>query len=364
MFPEDLLAFVLEQLAEEVAASLTPIPAPLVTNTWIARSAMQKAIRRGMTDLALRAAATLFALDRRTLWRRLLVTALEDQGVGETDLLARMVAASRDRTWRESVGGDWPVISALIVQACAGTRCQSSNDLRIVAKNDPNLDGFKSSLCEANLGDLLAVMTDEALPVEYRAVAVMIVLGENAGPATPTHLKPDPGAIFAAFAGAGRYSHVAAIYEQAYRQARFPLAPLALCLWSESRGIEFAGTDDDLPLATWIGEIPGFALDQYTRPGLAAIRQFAYSNPAWRVFAERSAIPRSDWPKAAGELLFRAEGAVVTNRRVWTTGQRLYARSMLLGCFMPEQAVAEGCTLILRELPHIDQQRSRSLTSP
>ena len=206
-------------------------------------------------------------------------------------------------------------------------------------------------------------MTDEAQPIEYRGVAVLMALGEDAGPAAPTHIESDAGAIFAAFAGAGHYSHVAAVYEEAHRQSRVSLAPLSLCLWSESRVQVLASQDDDLTSAAWIGDIPGFALDQYTRPGLAAIRQFAYSNPAWREFAERWRLPRSDWPRAVGELLFRAEGAVVTNRRTWEVGQRLYARSLQVGCFMPEAAVPDGWALILREGVNINQLRARTLST-
>jgi len=361
MFSEDLFQFVLEQFADEIGGQVAPQPPPLQTDSYIARSAMQKAIRRGMTDLALRAAATLIAMDQRVLWRRLIVTAMEDQGVGEVDLLSRIVAASRDRTWRHKVGGDWRVISALIRKACACTRCQSANDLWNIAGNDPDLAVFKSGLCDADLGDLLAFICDERQPVTHRGVAVLVAMGEEAGPAAPTHIRPDPGAVFAAFANAGSDSHVAVTYEYAFRQARFSLAPLSLCLWSESRGIELSGEDDDLPPVTWLGDIPRFALDQYTRPGLAAIRRYAYSSRPWRDFAERWRIARADWPKAAGELLFRVEGAVVTNRRVWGTGKRLYEKSGGLGCFMPEAAVTDGMVLIVRELTLIDKLRELSL---
>jgi hypothetical protein len=363
MFPESLFDFVLEQFADELSGLTRPMPAPLQTDSFLARSVMQKATRRGMTDLALRAAATLVTTDRRVLWRRLLVTALEDLGVGEIDLLARITSAYRDREWRAQMGGDWPIVSALIVQACTGTRDQSSNDLWNIAKNAPDLDCFKASLCEAEMGDLIAVMTDEAAPIEQRGVAVLMALGEDAGAAAPVHIRPDPSGIFGGFAGAGRYSHVSAIYEEAYRQSRLALAPLALCLWSESRLQVLATHDDDLPPVTWIGEVPSFSLDQYTRPGLAAIRRYAFSSPAWREFAERWSIPRREWIKAAGELLFRAEGAVVTNRRTWTTGQSLYETSGVLGCFLPVEAVREGRALIRRELPAIDQQRRLSTTT-
>ena len=357
MFTESLFAFVLEQFAEEIDALDIPQPKPLEADGWITRSIMQKAIRRGMTDLALRAASTLVTTDRRTLWRRLLVTALEDLGIGEIDLLARIVAAYRDRSWRAQVGGEWRVVSALIAQACAGTRDQTANDLWNIARNDPGLDDFKSGLCDANVDDLLYIMCADHQPVVHRGVAVLIALGEDAGSAAPTHIRADPGAIFAAFADAGRYGHVAATYEQAYRQSRLALAPLSLCLWSESRDAELSGHDDDVPPATWAGDIPTFALDQYTRGGGASIRRYVGQSDEWKTFASRWGIEHANWTKAAGELLFRAEGAVVTNRRTWPLGQSIYDRSRTVGCFMPVQAVTEGLALIRRQLPLMDSLR-------
>jgi len=360
MFPEDLFGLTLEALADEVAVTPVPIPDPLQTDSYLARSVMQKAIRRGLTALALRAAATLIVLDRRTLWRRLLVTALEDLGIGEIDLLARIVSAIRDRTWRKSVGGDWPVIVTLVTQACAGTRCQSANDLCNIATHSPDLDQFKAGLCDADLPDLLMMITDDTAPIAQRGAAVLIAIGEATGHA-PIHIPPDPGAVFEAFAGAGRYSHVAALYREAFRFSRLSLAPLSLSLWSESRGIDVSGDDDDLPPVTWIGDLPGYALDQYTRPGLAAIRRFASTNPEWKAFADGWHIPRADSPKAVGELQFRGESAKVTNRRIWGAGQTLYKESSTLACFMPEEAVTEGLTLILRESPHMAILRAEQL---
>jgi hypothetical protein len=358
MFPEDLFQFVLEQLADEIAGGDTPLLHPLATDSFIARSVLQKAIRRGMTDLALRAAVTLVASDSRVLWRRLLVTALEDLGVGEVDLLVRIVAASRDRAWRSRVGGDWPVIANLIKLACAGTRCQAANDLWNIAKNDPDLDTFKSSLCDAELGDLLVMMADGDRPISHRGVAVLIALGEDAGPAAPTHITPDAGAIFAAFAGLAGCGHVTAAYSEAFRQSRLALAPLGLILMTASQLQSIANRDDPMPNITWANDIPRFARDQYTRTGKAAIRAYCRASDAWAMFARKWDLPPSVWNAAAGELLFRTEGALVTNRRAWELGLALYDRSILIGCFMPQAAVPEGMALILRQLPLIDQLRS------
>jgi hypothetical protein len=58
---------------------------PLRCDRWIASSALQKAIRRGDIPVALRALGTLYRHDPRSAWRRLLVIACEDVGIGSLD---------------------------------------------------------------------------------------------------------------------------------------------------------------------------------------------------------------------------------------------------------------------------------------
>jgi hypothetical protein len=274
MFEDDLFGFVLEQLADEMAGHPAPEPNPIATDSWIARSILQKAIRRGLTDLALRAAATLLTTDQQVLWKRLIVTAMEDQGVGEIDYLARVIAAFLDPDWRSSHGGEWAVAAHLVTRACGGTRCQAANDLVNIAKNDPDLDAFRASLCDADLSDLLSAAIDEDRDIAERAVAILIATGEDAGAAAPTHINADPNAIFGAFTDAGWFGHVAATYRQAYRLTGLALAPLSLALWRTSTDADMRGQDDDIPGTHWIGDVPGYALDQYTRTGKAVIRDY------------------------------------------------------------------------------------------
>jgi len=363
MFEDDVVAHVLEMLADGMASRPTPPPNPLAVDTYLARSVMQKAIRRGLADLALRAAAQLLKTDPRAMWRRLLITSLEDLGPSEAGTTARIAFTHRDRRWREQHGGDWHVAAELVMQACERTRCQSANDLWNVAKHDPALEEFKTSLCDASLADLLSIMVDPVREVGERGAAVLIAIGEDAGPTAPVHIKPDSGAVFAAFTATGKVGPLVVGYQEAYRQNRLALAPLSLCFWPESAFTDEDGLDDELPPATWAGEMPTYAWDQYTARGKHAVRQFTQRNAAWRSFAERWSIPAADHVAAAGELLFRAEGARVTNRRQWNAGLDLYARSHPLGCFMSREAVADGLALILRQLPTIDRLRSRSPTT-
>ena len=104
------------QLAEQILERGNDIPGfdPLGISPWVAMSLMQKAIRRGREDLALRAAATLLRDSPDRLWRRLCVTAFEDIGVADFDTVSLVMAGLTGKHWRSKNGGDWPIASYLI----------------------------------------------------------------------------------------------------------------------------------------------------------------------------------------------------------------------------------------------------------
>jgi replication-associated recombination protein RarA len=66
---------------------------------------MQKAIRRGREDLALRVAAALLRDSPERLWRRCGVIAFEDVGVADPTTTGMVVAALGGKAFRAKLGG-------------------------------------------------------------------------------------------------------------------------------------------------------------------------------------------------------------------------------------------------------------------
>lgn len=64
---------------------------------------------------------------------------------------------------------------------------------------------------------------------------------------------------------------------------------------------------------------------------------------------------------AAGELLFRVEGAALTKRATWALARGLRDRSLNVGCFVEEAAVRPGLRVILEDLPLLHQFRADRL---
>src|SRR5215472_14653239 len=82
-------------------------------NRWIASSALQKAIRRGETAIALRAAFALHCEDRPATWRRLIAIAFEDVGPADLDVILETVAVAISPDWR-AVNGEEGALASIV----------------------------------------------------------------------------------------------------------------------------------------------------------------------------------------------------------------------------------------------------------
>ena len=96
---------------------------PLSCDRWLASSALQKSIRRGDVLTAQRALRTLYRHDPRSAWRRLLIIACEDVGIGALDVvIVTTLRSAKAKACREA-GGD--EAAALATSQCPSERCAS-----------------------------------------------------------------------------------------------------------------------------------------------------------------------------------------------------------------------------------------------
>lgn len=99
----DILNSFRNELASHLARFTPPPVEPLSVSVWIAASLLQKAIRRGRTDLAVAAAATLAVNDPDRLWRRLGGIAFEDIGLGDPCAVGLVSAALAGKRIRAEI---------------------------------------------------------------------------------------------------------------------------------------------------------------------------------------------------------------------------------------------------------------------
>lgn len=98
---KDRLDKIADTLPRKVLSGIKPMP----FDRWICMSLMQKACRRGDAALAGRAALTLWSQNKRALYRRLVMIAVEDVAMGDLEAVLDVMAVARaPALWRKAVG--------------------------------------------------------------------------------------------------------------------------------------------------------------------------------------------------------------------------------------------------------------------
>src|SRR6266568_3181409 len=165
-----------QRLACEVDSNSALPITPIAADTWVISSLLQKSIRRGETDIAQRSAFTIVKLKGSAVWRRLMVIAFEDIGIGSVEALIMTVATISDSNWRKSHGGDVRLAVHLATVLAEAAKDRSA-DYLCEAKDHPGLAGFANAVAKASLECRLSHVRDQALGLPQRAVAALFALG-------------------------------------------------------------------------------------------------------------------------------------------------------------------------------------------
>ena len=360
MFPEDaLFDFVLLDLGDELTAHEFSPPEPMRCDRYIARSALQKCIRRGEVQIAQNALANLMAGSAASIWRHLTIIAMEDVGAVGIDILARIVSASRNQKWRAAHGGDWAVASLLVKQMAQSPHCQAACDLQLHALYGPELDSARTTSQDRHITALLAILRNTSLDIKERAVAAMAVGG---GLLEGQHLC-DAGAAFCTMAKIGRASHVAALCHAAWRITRNPMAltlPLIWEKWSANGKITLR--NDEIQASAIFAGVPACALDQYTRVGRPVANALLNEVPALRSLLIQSGADLTQHSRIVGDLIFLIDGSLMRRRAIWPEGERLRRphRVMLETAGMSASVLSEATNLLAVKMSEVGQLRRQT----
>jgi hypothetical protein len=166
----DIFGEAKRRLAREIDSHWALPSKPIAADPWIVSSLLQKSIRRGETEIARCAALTLFKHRGSSVWRRLMVIAFEDVGIGGLDVVTTTVAAAGDSAWRKNHGGDLR-LAAYLAGLLAEAPKDRSADYLCDARDHPMLADFWRAMEIASLESRLSHVRDQALGLPQRAVA-------------------------------------------------------------------------------------------------------------------------------------------------------------------------------------------------
>ena len=168
----------MDELVEELQAIAdlakdTPINGfPNLNNKWLARSGLQKAIRRGRTQEALTCGANLATADPDGAWRALSTVIVEDVGFGDMDLLALSTVAGL-KTLRQKVTTPGRLFMGMVTRACGAVKTRSACELSLGADKDPLTPW--AALHADRTRILLTLMRDGKMPMSIQYAATVLV---------------------------------------------------------------------------------------------------------------------------------------------------------------------------------------------
>jgi hypothetical protein len=314
----NILGIARQQPRDAISNVLTPSCDPLKVSPWIAMSALQKAIRRGREQLALRAAATLLHISPERLWRRCGCIAFEDIGVADLNTVAIVTAALAGKRFRASLGGEWAVASCVVSKMVQAPKCRAADDLLLAAEYHRDFEDARLQFAFSRTVDLMRIATGVD-PLPIRAIAAWFAIGTDRRPSSrlPSR-RGDPTAMFNAMREIIDPG-VVEIAQAGFRRTGEVLAPFFGLLWPARQHQTATVEDDEFPPELMIREVPGWAYDVYSREGRAAIAKFIEARTETARWV-RNHIPPRQRVAFLGGIVFRVEGGLVRKRLRWKTG--------------------------------------------
>jgi hypothetical protein len=346
-----------QRLACEVDSHSALSIKPIVADPWVISSLLQKSIRRGESDTAQRSAVTFFKLKGSAIWRRLMVIAFEDIGIGSVEALIVTVAASSDSDWRRSHGGDLRLAVHLATVLAEAAKDRSA-DYLCAANDHPGLAGFAHALAEASPERRLSHVRDQALGLTQRAVAALSALGigargEISGGTTGLN------ALLIVLSELGAPEGLVAATAVAAGRTREPITLMVPLIWLAARTSETRVRDCPVPLLVKANDIPLYSLDMHTRLGRAAIWRFVCENKAVRACLGRY-VPEPRWRSAAHVAAFYVDAAPVARRLVWDQSEALETFGIardLIHAGMPAEGIEPLLGVMRANLDHLNEFR-------
>jgi hypothetical protein len=336
--------------------------APMQCDKWVATSAMQKAIRRGDARTAQCAAIQHYQFDRPAVWRRLMIIAIEDVGIGAIDAVVEAATRASDANRRKQLGGDVPAILDTCRLLAEAAKDRSSDYLPSVAVHDAELEETRKKIGRLPVARRLERLADETVPLPDRFLAARYT-SNLASRSERAAADGDLSCLMRAFANLGVRGDLLEAIHIAARKTREPLVfSLPLLALEAAR----ANTEIDrrtLNEAQFVGDVPLYALDGNIRLGRAAIKLFRNRNQDLAKVA-RAHVQNRSADRAVQLAVFFADSAPTSPRVLWDLGKQLEVRGVaadFAGVGVDPDVGRELIEIARRNLAHLNAIRADAL---
>jgi hypothetical protein len=319
---------------------------------------LQKGVRRGRIDLALRAAATLLVDAPERLWRRCGGIAFEDVGLADPEALGLVTGALGGKPIRAEFGGEWAVASFIVEAMAKANKCRAADDLLMSAELHPAFAEARQAQAALSHDQLRQIVLSPA-GLHERALALWYLLGTDRRPSRHLAMRRgQPALAFDALHELGVSPTLVEIAREGLRRTGEVLCPFVALLRVDGPPRVSVIQDDEFPPETLIGEIPGWALDVYSREGRAAYARFLQSGSASARWMRAHVSPGRQ-VASFGHFVFRAEGGLVRNRMRWKLAEALRRQVDVECAGLNHRDALEILALVRADIPILNQVRAQ-----
>ena len=359
----DTLGAAKQRLAREIDSHSALACKPIAADPWVISSLLQKSIRRGENEIAHRAAFTFFQLKGAAVWRRLIVIAFEDVGIGSIDALTTTVAAAADSAWRKSYAGDLRLaihLAGLLAQVPK----DRSADYLCDARDHPMLAEFWLAMEKASLESRLSHVRDQALSLLQRAVAAVAALGIG----SRGDISRGTGgldALLAVFRELSVPEELVAATGIAAARTREPITAMVPLIWLAARKSKQQVCNCPITPRVKADDVPLYALDKHTRLGREAIWRFACENDSVRACLARF-VPASQMRSAAYVAAFYVDAAPIARRLMWDQSEALETFGIerdLVHAGVPTEGIQPLLEAMRANLGHLNELRANVIAA-
>lgn len=274
----------LDRIADELPHNVLKGIQPMPFDKWITMSGMQKAIRRGDVNLAGRLALSLWAQDKRALWRRLAMIAAEDCAMGDIEAVLDVIAAAQaPAAWRKTVGD--AALGVHLARRMAKTaKTRYLTELYLYSELSRKASKAREWAAKASFKELASTLYDPTKEAHEQALALFALFGSKRFE-TKNFQRPD-GDVTAAVKIVKEMlvpCDILSVCTSTLRTTHFPLAMLLPVGWLQmQRQAQNLIACEETPVSSpEINGLPMYAVDgMYTRTGIASIKELKKAAPS------------------------------------------------------------------------------------
>lgn len=294
---------------------------------WNAVSHIQKCVRRGLAEEAVSMVGPLFAVDHAYLRYRLAVIAVEDIGIANAPLVAKLLEGRLLKRWLDEKGGvSW--LESMVDQLARSPKDRTACDWGAIARYVvPEFESEHGPWAELPLAHAVDIAFDSDKPLAFRSLAAWRCAGTDLfpTPALPENHKGDWQYWLDANRAYGVSPETLESMALGQRtQREWHPAFLGMCEVDGKR----QGLQMETPTVKSLGYVGNYlsaSLDMHTSAGNRALRAWYASTPELQQ-AFQGVNPKLDRERAVemvGRMVFLLEGGQVTPKVNYETANKV-----------------------------------------